>query len=262
MNNLKPEENVNCGITTEIKKSSNESVWKDIGNKKISGIYEIINRINRKIYYGSSNNIQCRFNQHKSLLKRQKHPNKHLQNAWNKYGENNFDFIIKEVVEKDKLQNVEQSYLNICKLTPYKYYNIGYDSECAMRGKTLSEETKHKIGMSVSKSRKGIKFSPEHIQNLKKSHNGLKHSIKTKQKMSESHKGEKAYQYGKKLSNEERKKLGNQTKFKFFHKEYGENICRMIDLSIDFQLNGKGVSSICRKSKPSYKGWKCLEKYN
>jgi group I intron endonuclease len=235
----------------------NKKHWKDI--MKISGIYKIVNKLNGKIYYGSSNDIIGRFNQHKSLLNRQKHQNIHLQRAWNKYGKDNFDFNIVELTNEDKLVLIEQKYLSLCKLSPSKFYNIGYDSNSAMRGKIHTEETKRKISISVSKSLKGMKFSPQHIQNLKKSHTGLKHSTETKQKMSESHKGEKAYQYGKKLSVEERKKLGNKSKFKFFHKEHGQKICRMIDLSIDFQLNGKGISTICRGTRKSYKGWKCLK---
>jgi group I intron endonuclease len=237
----------------------NKKHWKDI--MKISGIYKIINKVNGKVYYGSSNDIINRFNQHKSLLNRQKHQNIHLQRSWNKYGKDNFEFNIIELINEDELVLTEQKYLDLCKLSPSKFYNIGYDSNSATRGKIHTEETKRKISISVSKSMKGIKFSSTHIQNLKKSHKGLIHSIETKRKMSESHKGETAYQYGKKLSIEERKKLGNQSKFKFFHKEHGQKICRTIDLSIDFQLSGKGISTICRGTRKSYKGWKCLKKY-
>lgn len=53
---------------------------------KISGIYKILNIKNGKFYIGSSNNIKVRWSQHKTLLKNNKHENKYLQNAWNKYG--------------------------------------------------------------------------------------------------------------------------------------------------------------------------------
>jgi group I intron endonuclease len=50
------------------------------------GIYRIINKINDKFYIGSSDNIERRFSRHLLDLKKNKHDNQHLQNAWNKYG--------------------------------------------------------------------------------------------------------------------------------------------------------------------------------
>ncbi|MEG7697747.1 GIY-YIG nuclease family protein, partial [Listeria monocytogenes] len=51
------------------------------------GIYFIKNTINNKMYIGSSTmKIYKRVQHHYSELKRDNHKNKHLQNAWNKYG--------------------------------------------------------------------------------------------------------------------------------------------------------------------------------
>jgi len=66
----------------------------------ISGIYKIENKINGKLYIGSSKNIENRFKEHKTMLKNNKHHSSHLQNSWNKYHENNFLF--------DKIENVEK----------------------------------------------------------------------------------------------------------------------------------------------------------
>lgn len=74
-----------------------------MGGKNISGVYEITNLINNKIYIGSSINIKKRWKDHILLLKNQKHINVHLLNAWNKYGEENFSFsIIEEIYPKEK----------------------------------------------------------------------------------------------------------------------------------------------------------------
>lgn len=62
-----------------------------------SGIYKIENTINSKVYVGSSNNIKVRWRKHKALLRHNKHPNQHLQNAWNKYGEDMFIFSVIEL---------------------------------------------------------------------------------------------------------------------------------------------------------------------
>ena len=62
--------------------------------KNISGIYKITNNVNGKFYIGSSQNISRRWYDHKRELRIQKHHNKYLQRAWNKYGEENFSFEI------------------------------------------------------------------------------------------------------------------------------------------------------------------------
>jgi group I intron endonuclease len=67
--------------------------------KKLQGIYGILNHTNQKIYIGSSINIYSRWYVHKNDLKRNKHSNQHLQNAWNKYKESSFSFIILEKIE-------------------------------------------------------------------------------------------------------------------------------------------------------------------
>ncbi|QIW88501.1 hypothetical protein [Pseudanabaena phage PA-SR01] len=46
-----------------------------------SGIYQIINKENGKIYIGSTLNFKMRFRGHKSELRRGIHGNAHLQNS-------------------------------------------------------------------------------------------------------------------------------------------------------------------------------------
>ena len=62
-------------------------------NKKISGIYKITCKPNNKIYIGQSIDVYDRlFRQHRTQLRNNSHDNSHLQNAFNKYGEENFEF--------------------------------------------------------------------------------------------------------------------------------------------------------------------------
>ena len=56
------------------------------------GIYKITNKQNEKFYIGSSTNIEMRWCAHKSCLRRNVHSNQHLQNAWNKYGNEEGEF--------------------------------------------------------------------------------------------------------------------------------------------------------------------------
>ena len=69
------------------------------------GIYMIINKINNKIYIGQARNIKERWKNHINDLKNNKHYNKHLQGAWNKYGKDSFEFIILcECEEKEEMR--------------------------------------------------------------------------------------------------------------------------------------------------------------
>ena len=77
------------------------------------GIYKILNLKDGKFYLGSSTmKILKRIQHHCCQLKKNNHKNKHLQNAWNKYGEENFEFIILENLEKNKCLEREQELLN------------------------------------------------------------------------------------------------------------------------------------------------------
>jgi len=60
------------------------------------GIYKITNITNENFYIGSSCRLSMRRSQHFKELKENKHCNRHLQNAYNKYGEENFKFEVLE----------------------------------------------------------------------------------------------------------------------------------------------------------------------
>lgn len=91
---------------------------------KICGVYKISNIINGKLYVGSSKDIYKRWHQHRRALDDNKHDNPYLQNAWNKYGMNNFKFEIIEECDPLIQFEREQFYLNT--LNPFgdNGYNI------------------------------------------------------------------------------------------------------------------------------------------
>lgn len=79
---------------------------KSLNTENMIGIYKIV--INNKAYVGSSFNIERRIIQHKSDLKNQRHDNPHLQNAYNKYNEFNFEILESfEEITDEKLRAVE-----------------------------------------------------------------------------------------------------------------------------------------------------------
>lgn len=64
-----------------------------MANKKLRGIYKIVNTFNNKVYIGSSVDIESRHQEHKRDLRNGKHHNYLLQRDWDKYGEESFEFV-------------------------------------------------------------------------------------------------------------------------------------------------------------------------
>lgn len=109
------------------------------------GIYEIYNVENGHRYIGSSQNIHNRVLSHKQRLKRKDHKNPHLQNAWDKYGIDNFEFRTLITCPIDMLYYYEQQFLNQVK----PEYNLAKCAESPNRGTKSSEETKQKISVAL-----------------------------------------------------------------------------------------------------------------
>lgn len=117
-----------------------------MAREKISGIYCIENLVNGKKYIGKSVNISKRWSEHKRALKSNQHYNKHLQKAWNKYGELNFKFsVIKYCNTEEELNNFEMYYINKFNTINSQYgYNITSGGEGAI-GYHHTEEIKKYI---------------------------------------------------------------------------------------------------------------------
>jgi group I intron endonuclease len=85
------------------------------------GIYYIKNIQNSKIYIGGSTEISRRIRDHKYRLRGNKHENISLQNDWNTYGENSFEFGILEPCVKERINEKEEYYIN-------HYFDLLYNS--------------------------------------------------------------------------------------------------------------------------------------
>ena len=78
------------------------------------GIYKILNTINGKFYIGSSVNLRKRLYEHFRELELGIHTNKHLQNAWIKYGKQGFKFQVIKTIDKTtnkELRDLETYYI-------------------------------------------------------------------------------------------------------------------------------------------------------
>lgn len=88
------------------------------------GIYRITNIISGKTYIGKTGkNFGERWNCHRAQLNGGYHDNPYLQRAWNKYGENSFEFAVVEVVDNVlKLNELEIKYIK-----KYKDMGLSYN---------------------------------------------------------------------------------------------------------------------------------------
>ena len=172
--------------------------------EKICGIYSITNLTNNKRYIGQSVDIYARFGNHKSALRNNRHGNKHLQNAWNTYGEDNFAFEILYICDTNVIDKAEQDYIKLFDtMNPECGYNKesgGHENKCLSqesknlisekhKGKRLTDEHKSKIG----KSGQGREFSDETRSKISQALTGIKRSSETKKKVSDSRIGEKSW---------------------------------------------------------------------
>jgi group I intron endonuclease len=92
--------------------------------RRLSGVYQIHCKSNGKIYIGSAVNLPVRWAEHRGRLQRGLHVNKHLQQAWNKYGEEGFEFTVLEYVRRPYLLRIEQQWIDKTQCTDRK---IGFN---------------------------------------------------------------------------------------------------------------------------------------
>lgn len=112
---------------------------------KCSGIYKIKNIFNDKVYVGSAKNLDKRIKNHIWGIYKNKHRNIMLTQAFNKYGYDNFYFIILEICDYEEI--VERENLWIDYYQSFKKEN-GYNIQpfaFSNLSNPLSDSAKQKI---------------------------------------------------------------------------------------------------------------------
>lgn len=129
-------------------------------------IYKILNTFNDKCYIGQTIRPKKRFKQHLNEIKGKYHKNKHLQNAWHKYGE---EFFVFEILEENVGSREELNYLESYYIKHFNSVENGYNKtfggDCAKISessrKLMSESAIKKFKNGFQCYRKGIKVSEE-----------------------------------------------------------------------------------------------------
>jgi len=133
------------------------------------GIYKIVNTATGQCYVGQSKRVKKRIKEHFRLLRLNKHTNPHLQNAYNKYGIDNFYAAMEvECDNFEELDALENAFIaGDAWFEEPTVYNIADFAKAPMHGKTHSEAVREKIRLGRNASTFDYK-SPEYRANLSK----------------------------------------------------------------------------------------------
>ena len=153
-----------------------------------------------KVYIGSSANMAHRCDTHIKRLTAHKHENSYLQNAWDKYGADAFEFVVVEIVAPALRIEREQYWLDT--IQPYDRcigFNVSLSAAAPMAGRKHSEVTRNRLRETSSRYRhsedtkrmmsernKGKVFGVQTEESLRKrsiAATGRKHKPETIQKM-------------------------------------------------------------------------------
>lgn len=211
------------------------------------GIYSITNIKNNKKYIGSTTkSFKSRWKKHITDLRNGKHVSQHLQNAWNKYGENNFIFKVEEAVDTvENLLNLERDYIS-----KYDSFNNGYNENSDPNlSPMLNKITQKKVSEGMKKYWKNLKeeLSPEEYKALCK----------------EKH-GHEPWNKGKKMTEEQTAKMHTKKKtvtqaMKSVHIANAQRFKDKADYILVYDLNGNWLNTFwCTSDLVEYS----LSEYN
>lgn len=149
------------------------------------GIYKITNIINGKIYIGQTQETFLRrYWHHQWCLRNNEHHNRKLQNAFNKYGDENFVFSIITVCDKEELNDLEIKYIKEND-SVNKGYNISEGGQETNITQYIPEETRKRIGELNRQRMLGSKLSEKTKQRMREASKHLSPSAENRKAISE-----------------------------------------------------------------------------
>lgn len=192
---------------------------------KQSGVYSIVNVVTGKTYVGSTMNLRLRKQRHFRELRKRIHPNKFLQEDFDKFGEESFNFAVLEFCSDESLRKREYQWMK--KLDTINVgYNISLSTFCPMAGRAHTDETRakmrkaHKNRKPISEeTRAKLKAAALERERLKKL-NGYEVSKETREKLSKSGKG--------RVVSEETKRKISEANSRPYHTEAQEKLREVV----------------------------------
>jgi group I intron endonuclease len=155
-----------------------------------SGIYQIRNTANDRVYVGQSVNMLRRFADHRKLLRRGAHYNGRLQNAWSKYGEDSFVLEVICYCEGDDLDRIEEEQIRGRQLTDDAFgYNICWEGRNgSRRGLKNSPEARARIS-AAKMGKPGAPHTDQSREAIRVAHLGKPKSAAHRANLSAANKG-------------------------------------------------------------------------
>lgn len=167
-----------------------------------SSIYGIRHTESGRVYVGSAVRTNARWRQHRSQLRKGTHHSAYLQAAWNKHGEQAFEFVVLEEVDSAcKLLERENFWISSMKAADNRY---GFNC-CPIAGSQLGMKHSDQARAKMSATMRGKKKSPEHQARINESLAGRKLSEQCKQLLSAARKGSKLSEQTRLKMSESRK---------------------------------------------------------
>jgi group I intron endonuclease len=206
-----------------------------------TGIYQIRNKLNGKVYVGRSVNVEKRLSDHRSALRTGSHYSEHMQSAWIKYGEESFEFNVIEECDEKLLPARESHWIReLHAVDPDRGYNLKDEdgtgswrlSEEALRNlrETMSKpEVREKIGARQRELHNDPEWKVAYLERVRSDefrdkHRlfgednpfwGRSHSEETREIISQASSGERSGMWGRTHSEESREKISEKNK-KFY----------------------------------------------
>src|SRR5208283_1801099 len=180
--------------------------------------------------------------------------NPHLQSSWNKYGKNNFNFIVVEELIPTNLIEIEQSYLDVASNEKKRCYNTSF---IVGNPPKLSKEQERIRREKIGKASK-ISWSNEELRERQRQtttlyfsnkNNRKRFSVITKQVRSNP-------LIGKKMSNAVREARKDKTIYRFQHlitKEIFEGL--QLDFRNKYQIHSGNLSAVILGKRKSVSEW-------
>jgi len=255
------------------------------------GVYKITCTVTKKIYIGSALDLHHRQVVHFRKLRQNKHHNRYLQRAFDKYGPDAFTFEVLEFVLPIFLTAREQYWFD--KLKPFgrKGFNIAREAGSSLgvkhspeqiernRQRTLGRKASPETCERMSQSRLGKKRSPEAVENSRLGHLGHKVSPETREKLRQANLGKPNPMLGRKHTPEAIEKiiqakrgksngnLGKKHKPEWIEKTRKTYIVTapdgteyivhgILQFCREYKLDASSLVKVAKGKIKQYKGWK------